>query len=119
MKFVVNRAVSESMPVIEQMPGAMAKLSKGIAQPSQGIANRLSVADAKRISNNLSNKVITDPAEDDKVCWVEMKQYPYQLDHQVELLHLQAEADALLMKLQAHSAKQLNDRSTVQHAAVR
>lgn len=37
----------------------------------------------------------------DKVCWVELKQYQYQPDHQVELLHLQAEADALILQLQA------------------
>lgn len=37
----------------------------------------------------------------DMVCWVEVRQYQYQPDHQVELLHLQAEADALLLQLQA------------------
>jgi len=46
----------------------------------------------------------------DKVCWIEVKSYPYQPDHQVELLHLQAEADALLIKLQTarsrHSSQQ-------------
>ena len=36
-----------------------------------------------------------------KVCWIEIKRYPYKPDHQVELLHLQAEADALLIMLQA------------------
>lgn len=40
-------------------------------------------------------------ADSDRVCWVELKQYQYQPDHQVELLHLQAEADALLLQLQA------------------
>ncbi|MGC1306736.1 MAG: hypothetical protein WA885_05870 [Phormidesmis sp.] len=45
------------------------------------------------------------PAADDRVCWIEVKQFPYQPDHQVELLHLQAEADALLIKLQAASQK--------------
>jgi hypothetical protein len=41
----------------------------------------------------------TTPAADDKICWIEVKQYPYQPDLQVELLHLQAEADALLLHL--------------------
>lgn len=41
------------------------------------------------------------PADSDKkVCWIEVKRCPYQPNHQVELLHLQAEADALLIKLQ-------------------
>lgn len=40
-------------------------------------------------------------AADTRVCWIEVKHSSYQPDHQVELLHLQAEADALLMKLQA------------------
>ena len=43
----------------------------------------------------------TAPAADDKICWVEVRQFPYGPDHQVELLHLQAEADALLLQLQA------------------
>ncbi len=41
----------------------------------------------------------------EKVCWIELKRYPYQPDHQVELLHLQAEADALLIKLQAAQSR--------------
>lgn len=42
------------------------------------------------------------PAHDsDRVCWIQVQGYPYQRDHQVELLHLQAEADALMIKLQA------------------
>ncbi|MEL6813935.1 MAG: hypothetical protein AAFP03_03865 [Cyanobacteria bacterium J06598_3] len=41
----------------------------------------------------------------DKVCWIEVKRYPYHPDHQVELLHLQAEADALIIKLQAAGQK--------------
>lgn len=47
----------------------------------------------------------TAPAADSRICWVEVKQYPYQPDHQVELLHLQAEADALLLQLQALSQR--------------
>ncbi len=43
--------------------------------------------------------------EDAKVCWIEVKRYPYKPDHQVELLHLQAEADALLIMLQAAEQK--------------
>lgn len=41
----------------------------------------------------------------DKIYWLEVKRYPYQPDHQVELLHLQAEADALLIKLQAKQSQ--------------
>lgn len=48
------------------------------------------------------NRTESDEA---KVCWIEVKRYPYQPDHQVELLHLQAEADALLIKLQAATSK--------------
>jgi hypothetical protein len=52
-------------------------------------------------------------AVDDQICWIEVKQYPYQPDHQVELLHLQAEADALLLQLQAVNQRRIaaqNDR---------
>ncbi|MEM9087832.1 MAG: hypothetical protein AAGC93_03715 [Cyanobacteria bacterium P01_F01_bin.53] len=50
------------------------------------------------------------PAEDGKVCWIEVKRYPYQPDHQVELLHLQAEADALIIRLQAIGQQQHSDK---------
>lgn len=43
----------------------------------------------------------TAPAADDKICWVEVRPSPYPPDQQVELLHLQAEAEALLLQLQA------------------
>ena len=46
-------------------------------------------------------------AADTQVCWIEVKHSSYQPNHQVELLHLQAEADALLMKLQAINRKRL------------
>lgn len=49
----------------------------------------------------------TQPAADDRICWIEVNRYPYQPDLQVELLHLQAEADALLLQLQAASQKRL------------
>jgi hypothetical protein len=41
----------------------------------------------------------------DKVCLIEVQQMPYLPDQQVELLHLQAEADALLLQLQAIQQK--------------
>jgi hypothetical protein len=44
-------------------------------------------------------------AADDKICLIEVKQIPYLPDQQVELLHLQAEADALLLHLQAIQQK--------------
>ncbi|HSM80412.1 MAG TPA: hypothetical protein VLS96_01945 [Nodosilinea sp.] len=43
----------------------------------------------------------TSPAADDKICWIEVRQSPYPPNQQVELLHLQAEAEALLLQLQA------------------
>ncbi|PSN11849.1 hypothetical protein C7271_24135 [filamentous cyanobacterium CCP5] len=49
----------------------------------------------------------------DRVCWVELKQYQYQPDHQVELLHLQAEADALLLQLQAIRQRRQGSSSLV------
>ncbi len=44
----------------------------------------------------------TQPASGDKTIYMaELKRYPYQPDIQVEILHLQAEADALLLQLKA------------------
>ncbi|HEY9761978.1 MAG TPA: hypothetical protein V6D07_05605 [Trichocoleus sp.] len=59
-----------------------------------------------------SSPAETAPAADSRICWIEVKQYPYQPDHQVELLHLQAEADALLLQLQAVSQKRLTLESS-------
>ncbi len=46
-------------------------------------------------------------AADSQVCWIELKQSSYQPNHQDELLHLQAEADTLLLKLQAINQERL------------
>ena len=48
----------------------------------------------------------TQPASGDKTIYMaELKRYPYQPDIQVEILHLQAEADALLLQLKAMGCK--------------
>ncbi|MEO0352796.1 MAG: hypothetical protein AAF282_22375 [Cyanobacteria bacterium P01_A01_bin.15] len=48
----------------------------------------------------------TQPAlSDKKIYLAELKHYPYQPDLQVEILHLQAEADALLLQLKAMGCK--------------
>lgn len=65
-------------------------LTESVNQESVGLAPK---------KENASGRNLT--AKDEaKVCWIEVKRYPYQPDHQVELLHLQAEADALIIKLQ-------------------
>ncbi|HEY9735868.1 MAG TPA: hypothetical protein V6D06_06280 [Trichocoleus sp.] len=64
-------------------------------------------SEAATLARNDLPQPETAPAADSRICWVEVKQYPYQPDHQVELLHLQAEADALLLQLQAMSQKRL------------
>jgi len=78
------------MPVLEQKPVSIASRS----------AAGLSSVQVR------SHKTVNKSVED-KVCWIETKQYPYQPDQQVELLHLQAEADALIIKLQATGQKKL------------
>jgi len=57
------------------------------------------------VSTAIENE--TAPAADDKICWIEVHQIPYAPDQQVELLHLQAEAEALLLQLQALPQKGL------------
>lgn len=53
----------------------------------------------------------TSSAANQKVCLIEVSQMPYLPDQQVELLHLQAEADALLLQLQAiQQKKQTQER---------
>lgn len=49
-----------------------------------------------------------EPAADDKICWIQVRESPYPPDQQVELLHLQAEAEALLLQLQAMHQRRLS-----------
>lgn len=83
------------MPVLEQKPVSIASRSAAAGLPSVQMRSHKTV-------NKSANKSV-----EDKVCWIETKQYPYQPDQQVELLHLQAEADALIIKLQATGQKKL------------
>ncbi len=52
-----------------------------------------------------SSPQIQAASDDKKIYWAELKSYPYQPDIQVEILHLQAEADALLLQLKAMGCK--------------
>ncbi len=70
---------------------------------------RPSAASTAAATNNSNSQ--QPKSNDTKVCWIEVKHYPYQPDHQVELLHLQAEADALLITLQATEQKHLAQKA--------
>ncbi len=64
------------------------------------------VSETKAISESVQSvsgsSYQTQPAPDNKkIYWAELKSYPYQPDIQVEILHLQAEAEALLLQLKA------------------
>jgi hypothetical protein len=50
----------------------------------------------------------TSPAADDKICWVEVRQSTYPPIQQMELLHLQAETEALLLQLQSLQQQRQN-----------
>ena len=68
------------------------------------------VSQSKMISESALNADApnreTQPASDDKKIYLaELKSYPYQPDIQGEILHLQAEADALLLQLKAMGCK--------------
>ncbi|MFQ4135448.1 hypothetical protein PGN35_003940 [Nodosilinea sp. PGN35] len=61
----------------------------------------------------------TTPAADRKIGCLEVRQTPYPPDQQVELLHLQAEAEALLLQLQAkHQRRQRHLEGAVETPAV-
>ncbi|MBX2865037.1 MAG: hypothetical protein KTR27_15910 [Leptolyngbyaceae cyanobacterium MAG.088] len=51
------------------------------------------------------SRQVQPASNDKKIYWAELKSYPYQPDIQVEILHLQAEADALLLHLQTMGCK--------------
>ncbi|MBE9060649.1 hypothetical protein [cf. Phormidesmis sp. LEGE 11477] len=78
-------------------------------QPSAASSTVSSTASLAAASGD---EVDQQPANDsDQLCWIQIKGYPYHPDHQVELLHLQAEADALMIKLQAAKTKDLEDEA--------
>ncbi len=61
---------------------------------------------SESVSSTSASRHQAQPAFDDKkIYWAEHKSYPYQPDIQVEILHLQAEADALLLHLQTMGCK--------------
>lgn len=65
------------------------------------------------LSNGSAPEPAAAPAAD-KICWLEVRQAPYHPSQQVELLHLQAEAEALLLQLQAkHQRRQSNPDGVV------
>ncbi|MEL7332034.1 MAG: hypothetical protein AAFN12_07280 [Cyanobacteria bacterium J06560_2] len=77
-----------------------------VTKPANQVSQRAPESNhAGNNDNRTGSKVSDSKANNDKVCWIEVKRYPYQPDHQVELLHLQAEADALLIKLQTAAGK--------------
>lgn len=92
------------MPVMEQTPVSTASRSVAATRPSSVKA---------RSHTAIKNSATNNRSVEDKVCWIEMKRYPYQPDQQVELLHLQAEADALLIKLQASEQKKLAKKAVL------
>ncbi|MGF1518160.1 MAG: hypothetical protein ACFCVB_10195 [Nodosilinea sp.] len=55
-----------------------------------------------------TNPGLGEPTADDKICWLQVRESPYPPDQQVELLHLQAEAEALLLQLQAMHQRRLS-----------
>ena len=60
----------------------------------------------KPVSSTSDSNRETQPAADDKKIYLaELKSYPYHPNIQVEILHLQAEADALLLRLKARGCE--------------
>ena len=58
------------------------------------------------VSSTSDSSRETQPASDNKKIYLaELKSYPYQPNIQVEILHLQAEADALLLQLKARGCE--------------
>lgn len=91
--------VSKSMTVMESVHQTVS------LENSDAVTNAVHTADCRPAANEA------------KVCWIGEKPSPYQPDHQVELLHLQAEADALLIKLQASEQQKLSQKTAVTTAA--
>lgn len=103
--FVVSKFVSEFMPVSTSVQS-----KTSVSRPS-AVATAKTVMPAGVSTRNQLDAGLNKVA--DKVCWIEVKRYPYHPDHQVELLHLQAEADALIIKLQATGQKKQAEKAAI------
>ena len=79
-------------------------MSETISLPQQPSTTQLALAGGDRAGKQPAN-------DSDQLCWIQMKEYPYHPDHQVELLHLQAEADALMIKLQTVNRKDIQGKT--------
>lgn len=73
-------------------------------------ANRSDTKETEATSAPMANALAM---KDQQICWGEVRDYPYQPDHQVELLNLQAEADVLLLQLQALQQKRATEAGLV------
>lgn len=118
----MNKFVNQTMPQIAQK-NQLASTSYRAAGSNQSLMSEPretesvkwepGKTEANKVENSSHGKFQADAASassqspnNKTVCWMSAKQYPYQPDHQAELLHLQAEADALIVKLQAAGQKQ-------------
>ncbi|PSN12205.1 hypothetical protein C7293_21250 [filamentous cyanobacterium CCT1] len=86
----MNAPLDHANAEVAALPGEAA------LKPATGLAPELATEPATGAPSARE----TAPALDDKICWIEVHQAPYPPDQQVELLHLQAEAEALLLQLQ-------------------
>jgi|GEM_PF-3503551 len=99
------------MPVMEHAPTAVAHRSvnkKTVAGLDSAISRRDSSLQNGGLERTRSSQSANQDKEGKELCSLGSKPSPYQPDHQVELLHLQAEVDALLIKLRTKSQKSLS-----------
>ena len=59
------------------------------------------------VKTNEASTTVESAQNNKHVCWIGETRSPLQAAHQVELLHLQAEADALLIKLQSAERRKM------------
>jgi hypothetical protein len=90
------KGIYQSLQKIKPMKTLSSDISSLVGELGENAS--ASTPTAAPVSDSLPERE-TAPAANDKICWIEVKHYPYQPDLQVELLHLQAEADALLLHL--------------------
>ncbi len=106
----LHRSVSASI----KSPSKKSSVNQPFSRATESEAElALKKAAKKMLSGENEPSISATAADSDKVCWIETRIGTYQLDHQVELLHLQAEADALLMKLQAQGQRHLNEKAAL------
>lgn len=114
------KSTSKKSNVSKSFKEAAKEAAKNTAETTtqKTVANGLKEECKKAVATASTEPTSAEPTkaeaiQEAQVCWISTKLAPYHPDHQVELLHLQAEVDALLIKMQAQEQRRTSEKTAL------